>query len=137
MQLSKIPAIILVDDDKIIQMVNTSLLKRVGYKGMVYNLPDGKKLLGYLHLFLEMIGENDLPYLIFLDLNMPHIDGWAFLEKFKTFPLHQRQKFRIAILTSSFSFADKTKALGYDMVEYYAVKPLDMETLSHLLSEIR
>ncbi|MFC4874809.1 response regulator [Negadavirga shengliensis] len=137
MQLSDIPAIILVDDDEIIRLVTTSLLKKLGYKGLVYDFSDGKKLLDFLASFLEVLEETDEPYLIFLDLNMPHVDGWVFLDKFKEFPIHQRKRFRISILTSSFSNKDKSKALSYDMVDYYVVKPLDREKLLQILSEIK
>ncbi|MFC4875059.1 response regulator [Negadavirga shengliensis] len=137
MRLSDIPAIILVDDDQIIQLVNTSLLKKLGYKGLVYNLSDGKKLLDFLDAFMELLDETDQPNLIFLDLNMPYMNGWVFLDKFKEFPIHQRKRFRISILTSSFSTEDKSKALSYDRVDYYAVKPLDREKLLQILSEIK
>lgn len=76
-------------------------------------------------------GEN-LPELILLDLNMPVMDGWEFLDEFTKVPA--AQKITIYIVTSSIDPADVKKAKQYDNVNNYLVKPVTVDILKEILS---
>lgn len=80
--------------------------------------------------------EHQAPDVIFLDLNMPNIDGFAFLEGFKALPREVRDKSKIVVLTSSNSQKDRALALSYQNVVHFVTKPLrqsDIEDLKKLV----
>lgn len=65
------------------------------------------------------------PDLILLDLSMPVMDGWAYLDKMK----EDGKGYRVVILTSSTSEMDKTKSKDYGNVIAFSIKPLDTGVL--------
>lgn len=67
------------------------------------------------------------PDLIFLDLNMPIMDGWGFLDEGQA--KITKSPTKVAILTSSISEEDRTKAKDYNCVSCFLKKPLDIEEL--------
>lgn len=71
------------------------------------------------------------PHLIFLDLNMPEMDGWAFLEKMQ----EQNMGQKVYILTSSTSELDLQRAKAFDNVARFLVKPVEEELLEEILQE--
>lgn len=74
---------------------------------------------------------NENPDLIFLDLNMPEMDGWQFLEKMKEENIHHK----VAVLTSSTSTADMERAEAFGNVVQFFVKPLTPDELSRIAEE--
>lgn len=74
---------------------------------------------------------DQLPDIILLDLNMPVMDGWQFLEEFTK--IKTAKKITIYIITSSVDPADVLRAKQYDNVNNYIVKPITLEVLKELL----
>lgn len=72
-----------------------------------------------------------LPDIIFLDINMPIMDGWEFLEEFST--LAMDKSISVIILTSSINPEDAEKAKTFKHVKGFLSKPLDLEKLNHVL----
>jgi len=73
-----------------------------------------------------------VPNLIFLDLNMPGMDGFGFLDNFKKCPQHVKDKAKIVVVTSSSSHSDKEKALSFDGVIHFMSKPLTDKALNQI-----
>lgn len=76
------------------------------------------------------------PDVIFLDLNMPNVDGFGFLEGFKGLPDQIRNRAKIVVLTSSNSQKDRAQAFSYHNVVHFLTKPLrqtDLEDLKKLV----
>jgi two-component system, NarL family, nitrate/nitrite response regulator NarL len=74
--------------------------------------------------------------LIFLDLNMPILNGFEVLEKFQTIDSNISSRFKIVILTSSNSQTDRRRALEFPNVIYYLSKPItiaELNTIHHIL----
>lgn len=71
--------------------------------------------------------------LILLDINMPVMDGFAFLDAFEALPAAQRGGAVVAMLSSSSDPADRTRAQAYASVEGYLTKPLDRAEAASLL----
>lgn len=78
-----------------------------------------------------------VPDVIFLDLNMPNLDGFGFLEGFNKLPEAVRDKSKIIVLTSSNSQKDRAQAFQYKNVVHFVTKPLrqaDIDDLRRLVA---
>ena len=109
--------IFLVDDQKITNFINKKIIDISGVSKFVYDFIDPKEA-------LERLEENQ-PNLILLDLNMPDIDGWGFLDRME----EKKTDAKVVIVTSSTSPFDVEKAKNYQRVIQYITKPLNKDIL--------
>ncbi|GLB49888.1 response regulator [Neptunitalea lumnitzerae] len=115
--------VFLVDDQKISNFINRRLFTNCNFSGDIYCFEDPADALSAL--------EEILPDMILLDLNMPKINGWDFLEI-----LSNNKKFntiRIVVATSSTSPIDKNSAKRFPQVKDYLIKPLNGSMINKLL----
>ena len=120
--------VLLIDDDKAVNFFNKRVV--VGHSGFehIKTVQSGKDGL----LFLEQVlsGDEIKPDIIFLDINMPVLDGWQFLQEF--LGQETAKKIIIYIVTSSANQVDVEKAKNYNMKENYIVKPISVKKLTSL-----
>jgi two-component system, NarL family, nitrate/nitrite response regulator NarL len=124
---------VLIDDSDIDLFIQRRFLE-------VYNF--SKKLISYKSAeealnWLRSINGEAPPDVIFLDLNMPNVDGFGFLENFNQLPQRILDKSRIVVLTSSNSQKDRDQAFHYKNVISFVTKPLkqaDIEDLKKMVS---
>lgn len=83
---------------------------------------------------LVKVSDNLLPQVIFLDLNMPELNGWDFLDTLMTQEERYLGKCRIFILTSSIDTQEKELARQYKLVSGFLKKPIDETELSRIKS---
>ena len=114
--------ILLVDDDPVSNFLAKKNLEKLGFK-QVKPVENGQEALDYL--------DYEAPDLLFLDLNMPVMDGLEFLRQTKEKDL--LDKIRVIVLTSSIRPEDKAKSLHYENVLDYVEKPLNEEKIENLL----
>ena len=112
--------IYLVDDQPISNFITKKLLEIEGYQGTVKDFTNPREA-------MEFVSE-DSDAIIFLDLNMPEMNGWEFLEMLQS----RNCRHRIIILTSSTSKIDVDKAKDYPSVIKYMVKPMNKQKFSEL-----
>jgi CheY-like chemotaxis protein len=86
---------------------------------------------------LEALQEGTLPQFVFLDLNMPEMDGFQFLFEFAQLPEEVRSGIQIIVLTSSESSRDKEKALANDLVSLYFSKPISYEKVEEIQRDLQ
>lgn len=128
-----IPLVLSVDDDKVTQMLNQMIFTRCGFSKTSITCMNGKEALQF---FENKITEgnlaHNLPTLIFLDLNMPVMDGWEFLNAFTAHYTAAFPATKIVILSSTINPLEKEKALENKNVIEFLCKPLTLEMLSLL-----
>lgn len=120
---------ILIDDDPIINLVHKKVIIKNDLEAEVTDFISGKKALDYLK------NSNDTEKnIILLDINMPEMNGFEFLDA----PLKHKgincDQFNIFILTSSLNNKDKEQATQYPILKGYLEKPLDISNLQKLIA---
>ncbi len=118
--------ILLVDDDDTTNFVNTRLLANMNIAREIKSVRNGLEALEYLKESCADEPKAGLvcPDLIFLDIKMPVMDGFGFLEKYHEEGLHRLDHIIILMLTSSASFYDLEKLKQYDKVKKHLPKAL-------------
>ncbi|HEY5748203.1 MAG TPA: response regulator [Chryseolinea sp.] len=122
----KLDLALLIDDDDVVNILNTIMLRQTGRVESILAIQSAEKALETLSAFQR---ENKWPSLIFVDINMPGMDGWEFIDQFRESFSAYKQKCVICLLSSSLDPRDKQKAAQSDMVDYYASKPLTKEVV--------
>ncbi|MDX1904325.1 MAG: response regulator [Thermonemataceae bacterium] len=117
-----------IDDDKINNLVCESVIRKADLNGKVMSFLRAEDALKYINNT-----SNQQPDVIFLDINMPGMDGWEFLEKYLQMP---QGKAHIFMLSSSINQGDFEKAKRYPRVLDYIVKPFSKEKLQQSLELI-
>jgi len=107
--------VLLVDDDEATNFLAELAFKNLAIAHEIEVASDG--LIAY-----EWLKQNNCPDIIFLDIRMPRMDGFDFLENFAAMNVCKQVK--IVMLTSSSREEDKTRALTYNAVIDYLEKPL-------------
>jgi len=122
--------VLLVDDDEIFNFLSTKILERMGVANDIHVALNGEEALTLLNNYYQ--GSVSVPDVILLDLNMPIMDGFGFLQAFKRLSLPRMDRIKIVIVSSSQDPQDVQKAreLG---VAYYLSKPLTEEKLLSVL----
>ena len=118
----KIKAIMLVDDDDSTNFYNKRMVKKTGLVDKIIVKNNGQDAIDYL-IQADANGEVK-PDLIFLDINMPGMDGWDFLEEYKKFDKTNGSTIIIIMLTTSLNPEDEARASKIDDVSGFRIKPL-------------
>lgn len=136
--MKKINAVLLIDDDKAINFITKMLIKKAEITDHIETALNGQEALDYLtssgkHKKNETVYPK--PMLIFLDINMPVMDGWEFAEAYSKLTPDQKGDTKIIMLTSSFNPDDKERALKLSTISGFQNKILTMEGLTAILNE--
>lgn len=124
--------VLLVDDDTIIDYLHKKILKKAGINDPIITVFNGQEAIDQLFTFNNIMEEKD-SVLILLDLNMPILNGWQFLEEFKTLQHELKYQTAIYILSSSINPDDIQMAENNKLVKGYLKKPLTLETVNTFL----
>lgn len=111
----------LIDDDPISNYLTETLLRTEQALLPIRTFESAEEA---LHELLEALKANT-PTVVFLDLNMPIMNGWQFLDALTPYTSQLRTRCHIYILTSSLALVDQEKAATYTLVDGLVHKPLD------------
>lgn len=121
----KAEIICIVDDDEVYQFSVTRTIKAANIVKKILIFSDGEEVFDFL---TDNLAEKDeLPDIIFLDINMPYMDGWEFLDNFTKIKPKLPKKITIYLVSSSVSEKDLDKAKAISDVSDYMVKPITIE----------
>lgn len=126
--------ILLVDDDRVTNMMHIRVLSRSGLVEKIDIATDGRDALDYL----EALDDDAAPpELILLDINMPRMDGFEFLEEYARLPEHMRSGQIIIMLTTSLLESDRERAESSPWVLRFANKPIRAEDVPEMVNDYR
>ena len=121
--------ILLIDDDEPTNFLNKLTLEQAGCARQIHITQSGQEALDYLQ------NANSRPDLIFLDINMPAMDGWEFLERYRNLPAAKKADIVLIMLTTSLNPDDEIRTRAIPEVSGFENKPLSHDQLSSLLEK--
>lgn len=130
--MKKIDCTWIIDDDPIFLFYMQRIMNSLHVFEDIKIFTNGKEALKDLKK-ASLINNNSIPNIIFLDLNMPVMDGWQFLDEIQK--IEKRKEIVIYIVTSSVNPIDREKAASYEFVEDYIVKPVKADNLKNVISK--
>jgi two-component system, chemotaxis family, chemotaxis protein CheY len=125
------PIIALVDDDKVFQMTASRTIRAANLTDRILQFENGEEALAFLKKHAADI--DSLPDYIFLDINMPFVDGWMFLDDYAEIKQNLKKEIRIYMVSSSIDPRDIARAKGNEHVREYVIKPVSREKFVELL----
>lgn len=123
--------LLLVDDDEIFTFLTKRTIEETKLVEKVKIFGNGQDAIDFLAQAIERKGV--LPDFIFLDINMPILDGWGFLEEFISIKAALGRKVTIFLISTSISPHDIERAYSISEVSDFIVKPLTKEKLFNIL----
>jgi CheY-like chemotaxis protein len=125
--------IMCVDDDPITLMLFKKVVQKAAFAKDIINATNGEEA---IRLINSISNQAIQPQLIFLDLNMPVMGGWEFLDLFNTSVYFNSNETKVVILTSTIDPEDINKSKTYPNVIEFLSKPITVETLDYLKTKI-
>lgn len=127
--------ILCIDDDPITLMLCKMVITKTSFSKETATAKNGEDALKYFDT-LKTNPTDTKPQLIFLDLNMPIMGGWEFLDSFNTAKYNEFHDTKIIILSSTIDPDDLVKSKNYPMVIDFLSKPISKVMLEYLKNKI-
>ncbi|MFT6698851.1 MAG: CheY-like chemotaxis protein [Porticoccaceae bacterium] len=130
----KLPFIGIIDDNKIYQFMLTRIINNNNLAEGIITFSDGEKAIHYL-TDNKSTSEN-IPDVIFLDVNMPIMDGWQFIDAYASIKTEIKKKVVIFMLSSSVNPIDIERASKINEISDYIIKPMKLEELKRIFDNL-
>jgi len=133
----KLMCILFIDDDEPTNFLNKLLVQEMECAHHVEVVTSGMEALDYLTgtgTFTNNGKMNPRPDLIFLDINMPGMDGWEFLQHYEKLPPNQKANIVMVMLTTSLNPDDERSAQNNIVISGFENKPLEPDVIKKILT---
>jgi CheY-like chemotaxis protein len=124
---------LLIDDDEVSNYLSKSLLAKFMISNGIQTVSSGMEALQFIVNYDPDL--NSCPELIFLDINMPVMSGFEFLDSFRQLTFLNKENVRIVMLTNSYNEDDVEKCKEYGVLQYVN-KPLTDQKIKDLIEKI-
>ena len=123
--------VVIIDEDGVILFLHKILVRKSDLSGDIFEFKDASDALNFL------LGQwkSPQPILILLDINMPGMSGWEFLERLQDEA--PKSNIFVVVVTSSINSSDRQKAMQYPLVLDYLEKPLSKTDCSNLHCQLK
>lgn len=132
--MKKIDTFCIIDDDDIYQFTTSLLLKKTDLVNKIIVFSNGLKAINFLKD--EIGNKENIPDILFLDVNMPVMDGWEFLEEYLLIKPMLPKTVVIYMVSSSVDERDVLKAKSISALSGYMVKPISSQNIMEVILEI-
>ena len=122
---------LLVDNDPLNNLLSKVIIQHMEWNSEITDFTNPEEALEYMQTTYHR-DNDDKKTIVFLDLIMPEMDGWEFIEKFQTLPDEVQEHFQTYILTSSLDINDYQRASVIPLIKGFLEKPLKNEFLQKL-----
>ncbi len=127
--------ILCIDDDPITLMLCKKVITKSNFCNEIITSQNGEEALHYFNT-IKTLNTKNHPQLIFLDLNMPIMGGWEFLDHFNSAEYSEFNSIKVVILSSTIDPEDLEKANNYPMVIDFLSKPITKIMLEYLRNKL-
>lgn len=130
----KVKSVLLIDDDKECLFLHKYALRESKYVEHIEVAMNGEEALEFIQ---DAISTNKpLPEIVFVDINMPVMDGWEFMEEYDALPAHVKSKMNVVMLSTSVNPDDELKASANANVWRYCQKNLTSHQVIELVAAL-
>jgi CheY-like chemotaxis protein len=129
----KLNSILLIDDDEPTNFLNRRMLEGMDCADKIQVIQKAQEALTYLNKLAVSEDATPFPDIIFLDINMPAMDGWEFLEAVRSIMKAKKKPIMLIMLTTSLNPEDEQKARDSEQVAAFKNKPLSREMVKDIL----
>ncbi|MEP5254615.1 response regulator [Winogradskyella rapida] len=127
--------ICVIDDDDIYQFTITKILSSIKMNKKILLFSDGEEALDFM--IDNLYSDSELPDVIFLDINMPIMDGFQFMEEYVKLKPKLNKEITIYMVSSSVDPVDIAKAKSISDISDYIIKPIEVKQLKALMADLQ
>ena len=129
----KLNCVLLIDDDKATNFLHEMVLRDMDCANEIVAVESAMDALDYLKSNID--GKHPQPDLIFLDINMPAMNGWEFIAEYEKLDAKEKGRFVLMMLTTSLNPDDRDNANNLPLVAGFLSKPLTPEMVQDVLEQ--
>lgn len=136
-KIKDLECVLLIDDDKPTNLIHKKVIEKTGLEVEVQALTSAREALDFLACTGRYEGaeQTSKPGIIFLDINMPGMNGWEFMEAYQQLSDSQKARIVVIMLTTSLSNSDHERALRDKNITTFYQKPLRANMVMDLVNQ--